>query len=242
MTDKPNETEDLSTLPFLNDAERAEHDWLIARETDPDAPAPSAKAAAEYDHLEGMLRTLPEPALSDRWRDSLMQRARASKTNGPPVATGPRRAVRWGIAATGLAAAATIVLVLRAPPDGPTAPYAIMSQGGKRGGDAPGVHWGAKRAHVGDHVRSEPLSSTRRATRLYRMGETRELLAACPGGRACGRDDQFKLMLDRPGRYIFFQVMNTTQSLAAAPDDIEQFQEAAKAAGGTVQPSEIHVE
>jgi hypothetical protein len=124
----PTDEGDFDSQP-PDERERAEAKWLLARESDPGAPAPSAEVAKDYEELEHLLATLPEPASDHSWHAEVLRQAAASKpvalgessrpTTGEPAAIQPlwrRRAVRWASSGVAAAAAAAIAIaVLRTP-------------------------------------------------------------------------------------------------------------------------------
>jgi len=107
---------DLADAPFLDDAERAESAWLLARENDPSAPAPSSKIASDYAVLEELLGNLPLGPRDERWHDEVL-RAVASPPSPSPSRSWRRRAIaRWVTGSALVAAAIVAVLLLRSRP------------------------------------------------------------------------------------------------------------------------------
>lgn len=105
---------DIESAPFVDDDERAEARWLLARETDPGAAAPSEGVAREYERLEGLLGDLPPGAVDDSWHDAVLKAA--ARRAAPPRR---RRSIyRWAIgSAVAAAAAIAVLLFVRRPPD-----------------------------------------------------------------------------------------------------------------------------
>ena len=93
MTVRGRGDDDLVDAPFADDAERAEADWLLAREINPAARPPSAKIANEYAELEDLLGNLPEGPPDDSWHDAV---SRIASSSAPSVRPWWRRAAaRW---------------------------------------------------------------------------------------------------------------------------------------------------
>jgi hypothetical protein len=164
--------DDLTTTPFESDDERAEHEWLLARERDPNTPPPSLESAARYAHLENLLCNLPSVAGDDRWQAEVLKRATADAATPSRL---PRSVKRWLAAGGGIVAAAAVVLLLLRPrPIG----WEI-----KHGGEVRSVASsdGQLSANVGDHLRiSLPQASE---VRVY--APDGKLAAKCPGGPEC---------------------------------------------------------
>ena len=67
MTGRP------SSVPFSADVAQAEASWLLAREIDPGAPAPSPQIAADYAELEELLGSLPSGPCDASWHDDVLR-------------------------------------------------------------------------------------------------------------------------------------------------------------------------
>lgn len=118
--------------PPKDSRERAEADWLLARERGLSASPPSAETAKDYEELEHMFATLPEAESDESWHDEVLKKAMAptvaSSAAGTAVeipASRPRRpwwkgsSIRWASGGLAMAGAAAILFVAIIPrPDG----------------------------------------------------------------------------------------------------------------------------
>lgn len=203
--------DDLSGLPFSNEEERAEFDWLVARETDPDAPAPTARTAAEYADLENWLGDIPSPPLDDAWHDQVLHRARdMSMPSEPRHARG-----RWVAVGAGLAAAAVILMIMRPAPDRPktdalaeSASFEITPQ--QTRGDT-----GAARYVVGVHTHVRAAVESRLVIKRplpaedVRLYEGEALVARCPDSVPCHKDEageRIDYVFAATGRYTLIVI------------------------------------
>lgn len=215
--------------PDLDDAERAEAGWLIARDRDPTAPPPSPQIARDYAEIEHLLGRLPEPA-DDRWHDDVL-RAAASVT--PP--SQPRRAVfrRSRVAAVAVAAIAIAGIALWLQPSRPPEAeleVAIRHTDLSRGD--------SREVAVGDRLAVTARPHGTGDLRVFRSDGTQ--VARCPGGPACNRstprepelDLQVDLRLDAPVRYHVILVVGMNH---AVPDcTMDAFLDAAHSAHSRV--------
>lgn len=123
----PGSQEDQDQLPS-DPQDRAEVEWLLAREENPDAPPPNAALAQEHAELAHMLDTLPVGKPDRGWHDDvlrLIDEEEAAKAAAPAATKEPaplatittlpwwrRTAVRISAAGTAVAAAAATTMVL----------------------------------------------------------------------------------------------------------------------------------
>jgi hypothetical protein len=202
------EAGDLVDAPFIDDAERAESEWLLARERDPGARAPSESIAQEYEHLENMLGTLPAGPSDERWHDDVLRAASSWATSARPGRR--RRLFTWALG-SGLAAAATlavILLVLR-----PSELEVAIRHGTQARG--------ADEAVVGDRMTVE-------ARPQGGLGDLRVFqangipVAKCPNGPGCrfvsGGHYVIDLTLDKPVQYQVILVVGDGAALSKLPD------------------------
>lgn len=74
----------LTDSPFMDDAERAESEWLLAQETGPNTPAPSSRISSDYAELEDLLATLPTEGSDNSWHDRVLKAAASSTSPSRP--------------------------------------------------------------------------------------------------------------------------------------------------------------
>jgi hypothetical protein len=216
-------------------SERAESDWLLAREHDPSAVAPSAAVARDYAELEGMLATLPPGLPDDPWKDEVRKAAAALAE--PPLLWWRRRVFRWTLGAGVAAAAAAAILVWVLRP--PAAPESELTVAIHRVG---GVRSGPEAVRIGDRLTVEAHPRDAAELRVYRLDGS--LVARCPSGPGCARAAPGELLiegtLDAPGRYRVVLFVGVHGPL---PDDMETaVTEAHRRDARVVSPSEIKVE
>jgi hypothetical protein len=197
------DTGDLSEVPYVDDAERAESEWLLARERDPAACAPSAKIANDYAELEDLLGDLPAGRGDDGWQDRVLRAAAAAT----PLPAPRRSVVRWLVG--GALAAAAAVLAFRLVPGAPRAELevAIRHDEVTRGdGDV---------VSVGDHMVVTARPREPADLRVYR--DDGILVARCPTGPACtvssGGDYTIDVRLAAPVPHHVVLVIGATAPL-----------------------------
>jgi hypothetical protein len=187
--------------------ERAEAAWLIERESNPGAPAPSPELAREYAEIEDLLYAMP-PGLSDTsWQDDVLQKAMATAAPSRPT----RRRAAWIAAAGGfISVAAGAVLWLR-PAEAKDLDIAFQKVA-------------VTRSDPKDHVVGDLLIVNARSRRGgdVRVYRDDTLVAKCPnGGPECTTTpDRYtiKLTLKAPGRYqVFFA------PVSEAPESKDEF-------------------
>lgn len=215
------EADDLADVPFLDDAERDESAWLLARERDPGAPAPALNIASEYGEIEDLLSNLPAGSLDERWQDEVL---RAASPSAPPSRPWWRRAAfRWAMGGTFVTAAAIAVLVLISRAPTPELDVAIL--------DADPARGRSREVVVGDQTRSASekaavgsrLVVTARPRgagdlRVFRREATDgTLVAGCPHGPKCVAPAQgeytIEITLDAPGEYQVILVVGMSNAL-----------------------------
>jgi len=227
--------DDLADAPFIDDAERAEAAWLLARERDPGAPAPSPAIARDHAELEDLLGNLPPGPSDERWHDDVLRLASSSVS--PIRPWWRKRGYRWAMGGGALvAAAAAAVLVLRpAPRSLDELEVAIRPGDPARGGSGEAV--------IGDHliIRARPRGTG--DLRVYRADGP--LVARCPDGPGCATSAHGELAievtLDAPVRHHVILVVGTPDRL---PDGtMDAYLDAARAAKARIvmyQPIDVH--
>jgi hypothetical protein len=219
---------DLADVPFLDDAERAESRWLLAREVDPSAPAPSSELAADYAELEDLLGSLSSGASDERWQAEVLRIVSAS---APQLQPWWRRAIfRWAMGGA-LAVAATFVVWIRLPRDPEPEPELEVAL----------RHTSATRSAPDEHVVGDHLVVTARPRdagdlRVYRADGT--LVARCPNGPGCRGEAHgaqiIDIPLDAPGQYQVILVDGVSDAPPDAAMDV--YLAAARAANARMIP------
>lgn len=206
--------------------------WLMAREADPSAPAPSEQLAAEHAELHELLTSLPDATGDDGWQQTLLKQVRGGAVS--PAAPAPpwwrRSWISWPLGG-GLAAAATLAIWLLARPTRPELEITTVSRLDKR----------SQEVAVGDRLVVDARPSGTADLRVFRSSG--ELVARCPGGPACtgsGSELRIELVLDAPGRYHVILTAGLNQPLPET--GMEAYIDAARAAGAhiTVREVEAH--
>jgi hypothetical protein len=227
----PPEIDDLAE-PFRDDAERAESEWLLARDRDPKAPAPSSKIASDYAEMEELLRDLPSGVPHQSWHDDVLQAASSLPRTRP---WWRRTAPRLTMGASLVAAAAIVVLVLV-----PRPPAAELEVTVRR----PGAMRGSKEAVVGDHLVVTARPGRNGDLRVFRSDGT--LLARCPAGPSCESvtDGVYILdvVLDAPLRYHVILVSGTSAPMSGTVT-MDEYLTALRATNARVvthEPIDVH--
>jgi hypothetical protein len=221
--------DDPAEAPSLPDAMRAESEWLLARETDPSAPAPSPEIAADYAELEALLGSLPSGCTGERWQEEVLRAASALPSRPwwrTPV-------FKW--VTTGALATAASVVVWRLLPRTPDLEVRFR-------------HTSTTRSTPGEHVIGDHLVITARPReagdlRVYRSDGA--LVGRCPHGPGCKAGahgvQTIDITLDAPVQY---QVILVDGVSDAPPDgSIDAYLAAARAANARViiyQPIDVH--
>ncbi|TMQ05959.1 MAG: hypothetical protein E6J90_13320 [Deltaproteobacteria bacterium] len=198
------EADDLSGVPFIDDAERDESAWLLARDADPRAPAPSLTIAIDYAEIMDLLASLPPGASDEPWHDEVL---RAALSMAPPSRPWWRRAaIRWATAGALAAAAAAVVLTLisRAP----VAELEVETYSP----DLARSHSEDLQPVVGDQLVVTAHTRETSDLRVFRSNGT--LVAKCPHGPACRArphgEYAIDLTLEAPGQYHVILVVGMT--------------------------------
>lgn len=225
--------DDLTTEPFLDEAERAESQWLQMRDRDPSAPAPSPMIARQYAETEDLLESIPIGDTS-AWRGDVLERAaqvRATRTR--------RRRVATVVAAGGALAAAFALFVLLRPSR--ELEVSIRDVNGTRGVETRSDDH--RSAAIGDqlvvHARPKQVADLR----VFR--EDGKLVARCPGGPNCSSttDEEYALAirLDAPMPYYVVLVVGTRDlPVGATMNEHTVAARAANARVVTEGPIEVH--
>lgn len=199
---------DLADAPFIDDDERAEVRWLLARDTDPSAPAPSEAVANEHNRLEDLLGTLPAGPLDDSWQDEVLKaagsRARSERNRRW------RSSHAWALGGA-VAAAATFAVILLLP-----RPQELEVS--IRHGQKVRSH---NEAVVGDHLVVE--AHVKGGAGDLRVFEANGMPAAkCPGGPGCSLASGERYVIDLPleklVQYQVILVVGDAAVVARLPD------------------------
>ena len=233
--DADREADDLAGAPFIDDAERAESAWLLARENDPGASAPSPEIARDHAELEDLLDHLPAGSSDQSWQEEVLRLASPSEAPSRPRQR--RRAYRWAIAGALVAAAAAtaVVLVLRPRPRTDELVIAIRPGDPARGD--------TREAVVGDRliVKARPRGTG--DLRVYRADGP--LVARCPTGPGCTTpapgEYTIDVRLDAPVQHHVILTVGRGPDLPAGTMDA--YLDAARAANAriiTYPPIDVH--
>ena len=218
--------------PFIrDDAERAESEWLLARENDPSASPPSPEIAADYAELEDLLASLPSGPPDDHWQDQVLQAARALSSR-PWWRTAICQWLLGGTLTTAVAAAVVVWMLLPPAPE-----LAVAVRHLRKTRSTPGE------VVVGDQLVVTARPQTVGDLRVYRSDGP--LVARCPNGPGCrsgSRGEQtIEITLDAPVQYQVILVDGTND---APPDGlIDVYLEAAYAVKARViryPPISVH--
>lgn len=240
------ERTDAPNLPFWDDAKRAESEWLLAREVDPTAPAPSPKIASDYAEIEELLANLSSIPSDSRWQAEVLSAGVAQSRSW-----WRKTAWRW-IAGGVVLATAAVAVVLAShpypavsepevatsalPPD--TSELAVAIRQGERARSP------RDEVAVGDRL---VVTARPRGTgdlRVYRADGV--LVAKCPRGPGCRlpvRDDEqtIEITFDAPVKYLVILVVDAGVMLPESSKDA--YLEAARAAGARIiapEPIDVH--
>lgn len=226
------DVEDLERAPFLDEEERAEAAWLLARDKDPAAPPPAPALQREYAVLEDLLGRLPAPAETGDWQQEVLRRAKAASApaahvatpaaepqanpSAPPAPPGSgavlpfrRRATWWAASAALVAAAAVLAIVLAFPRPAPPSGELTIEL---RRGDL--VRGDPKEAAVGDVL---VIRGRAEAGDLRVFRADGALVGRCPDGPGCTMDASgersLEIKLDQPTEYRVILVTGTSEIL-----------------------------
>lgn len=233
------ERDDLAEAQFLHPTERAESEWLLAREHDPRAPPPSPEIAADYAVIEDLLGSLPAGPSDEGWQEDVWRALSASirpastplaSTVSPPWWRTP--VSRWSMGGALVAAAAVIVLILL--PRAPELEVTTSHIGAMRGASDEVV--------VGDHLVVTARPREVGDLRVYRSDGM--LVARCPNGPGCrngSREEQtIEITLDAPVQY---QVILVDGGNALPDGAMDAYVDAARAANARIimyPPIDVH--
>jgi len=231
---------DSGDLTDFDESEQAESAWLIARETDATAQAPSFETEREYTELEDMLATLPSGAPDQSWHDDVLRVAAARSSQQLPWWR--RRAVKWptaGVLAAVAAAAAFLVLRPRTPPE---LQVAIHRNSSSEPGVEP-MRAGLSEVVRGDHVYVTAIPRGSGDLRVYRADGM--LVARCPRGPRCRTTGDRELIIDAelesPVQYFVVLVIGMRD--APLTWTMDKYLEAARATNARItifQPIDVH--
>jgi hypothetical protein len=184
---------DFVEAPYEDDDERAETEWLLARQSDPAAPPPSAAVAREYRALEHLLTSLPVGTSGDAWQADVLRKVAATVPPAaavPPAAPLPwwqRAMLRWTVGA-GLAAAFAgfLFVLLRDPAPDPPPSNARLAITTEHDGAARQVRGDRDAVPRGDSVsvRATLPAGQPYELRVYGSGDGPPIVR-CPGGPRC---------------------------------------------------------
>jgi len=216
-------------VQFLHAAMRAESEWLLARETDPSAPAPSPEIAADYAELEALLGSLPSGWAGERWQEEVLRAASALPSRPwwrTPV-------FKW--VTTGALATAASVVVWTLLPRTPDLEVGFRYTATTRG--TPGEHV------IGDHLVITAHPREAGDLRVYRSDGA--LVGRCPHGPGCkagARGAQtIDITLDAPVQYQVILVDGVSNTPPDGPIDV--YLAAARAANARItiyKPIDVH--
>lgn len=263
-TSEPKDPASDGAAPVDEDA-RAEAEWLLAKESSPDAAAPSAELAKQHQELSHLLATLPAGKSDERRHAAVLERvaaARAAKnpakgtkavtastpspSSSPSASTAPRAwwrrpAVQWSLGGA-MAAAAAVALWLNLGPKRPAEPseihLAVYHQGAVRSSP--------DEIAVGDRLIVKAKPRGRGEVRVFRSDGTE--VGRCPGSPTCttGADGALTLevSLDSPLQYRAIFVIGVEPAALAPPGAaMNAYLEAARAADAELvlpQPIDVH--
>lgn len=223
--------DDLADVRVLHNAERAESEWLLARENDPTAPTPSSAIAAEYAELEDLLGSLSSGPSDERWQDDVLRAASAAALLPRPWWRTP--VFRW-VMGGALAVTATVG-VLMLLPHAPELEVTVRHIGIMRGAPDEAV--------VGDHLVVTARPREVGDLRVYRSDGT--LVARCPNGAGCRTgshgEQTLEITLDAPMQYYVILVDGPSDALLDGA--IDGYLRAADAAGAHItrhRPIDVH--
>lgn len=247
----------------MDEEARAEAEWLLAKESSPDAAAPSAELAKQHEELSHLLATLPAGKSDERRHAAVLERvaaARAAKraandassassasrpSSPSPAAPAPRAwwrrpAARGAAGALAIAAAAALWVNLK--PKRPPAPseihLAVYHQ--------EQVRSSPDEIAVGDRLIVKAKPRGRGEVRVFRSDGTE--VGRCPGSPTCAMsaDGQLTLevSLDSPVQYRAIFVVGVEPAALAPPGaSMNAYLEAARAADAEFvlpQPIDVH--
>jgi hypothetical protein len=216
-----------------SDEERAESDWLLARDLDPAAPAPTPEIEEAYARLASLLASDPIEPDRDGWQEAALAAMRAEPAAasaiaapGPVVpARGPRSYrphwQRYALAAGAMAAAGLgLYLVVRPAKVAQDDQLAIAIVRADRPRGDSIVDPDGSKALVGDRriLTMRPRGDTE--LRVYQGPRT--IVLRCPGAPGCGMNDRewkVDVALSAPVPHYIVVVDGAVQAPATATLD-----------------------
>jgi hypothetical protein len=219
-----------SDLPVIQDLDQAEVEWLLVREQDPGAPAPSSEIAADYAELEDLLGHLSSSASGDLWHHEVLRAISA-----PALPWWRTAGFRWVLGGTSIAAVAAVAVVWMLLPAPPALEVAIQQLRTTRGSPDEVV--------VGDRLVVTARPRELGDLRVYRSDGA--LIARCPNGPGCrGRShgvQTIEITLDAP---VPYRVILVDGASHASPDAaMDGYLKAARAAHARITlhpPIQVH--
>lgn len=249
--DEPSELSELSGTfdePSPDDRERREADWLLARERGQATAPPSEQTAADYQELDHLFATLPEPTTDASWQDAVLRKAMAEPAPAPKAAAAAKAAesprprerrpwwsgapLRWATGALATASAAAAILFATVVPRGAAQQVTLAAS-----------HY--ERDIRGPEKRPDQITARgpRGELRIFRKplgSKTGQFFARCELGSAqCKQDgDELELVLAirEPGEYYALSVDAPLDVPLSAT--MEEFREAANRKGLKVKQSD----
>jgi len=215
--------------PFLDDAERAESAWLLARDADPAAPAPSPQLPSEYDELEGLLADLPSVSSDKSWQEAVLNAGLAPPR--PPH----RAAWKWAAGGAALTTAAAIAVIALWPrPEADELEWVTRRNGSVRSSKDD--------VTVGDRLIVTARPQGNGELRVYRGDGV--LVARCPRGPGCQGSTRdagdagkqvIEITLDAPVQYHLILAIGDVEALPEL--SLNTYVDAARAAGARIVTS-----
>jgi hypothetical protein len=214
----PGELDRVVEAPFIDDAERAEFEWLLERERSPEAPAPSPEIASEYARLDDLLARMPTALAHPDWQDEVLAKAAALD-----VPWWRRPKLRWPLGGAGVVMAAAAAVWLLVP--SPELEIAFAQTGHSRG---------VGEVAVGDHLVITARPPDGGDLRVFATHGAP--VARCPSGPGCTISARgtyrLDVMLDAPGTYHV--VLAVGFHGAPAEEILDGYVDAATAGGARV--------
>jgi hypothetical protein len=217
-------------MPFTSDAKRAESAWLLAREHDPTALAPTSEIAADYAQIEDLLGSLPSGPSDGAWHAELLRAASVSARRSRPWW---RRRPSWWVMGGAFAAATAAIVALWISL--PRSPLQVAIHPTRVNRNAP------DEVAVGDQLIVTARPRKAGDLRVYRSDG--KLIARCPNGSGCRAGSHgeqiIEITLDAPAQYQVILVDDVSDALPDGAMDV--YVDAAGAANARVTKRSIDV-